>query len=120
MREYVHKGNDVFEIVDTVPLGYSIWNIGHNMPDGYLPFCRLSARQPFEGAQCVETDTLKAVKTEGAQIILAAVGRGAGNDLKSMERYLEKHPCPVPGTRVYSNVARIKKALPYLRELRYY
>lgn len=43
MREYVRKGNDVFEIVDTVPLGYSIWNIGHNMPDGYLPFCRLSA-----------------------------------------------------------------------------
>ena len=38
MREYLRKGNDVFEIVDTVPLGYSIWNIGHNMPDGYLPF----------------------------------------------------------------------------------
>lgn len=120
MSEYLRKDNDVFEIVDTVPLGYSIWNIGRNMPDGYLPFCRLCATQPFEGAQCIETDTLKAVKTEGAQTILAAVGRGAGDDLKSMERYLEKHPCPVPGTRVYSNVARIKKALPYLLELRYY
>ena len=82
MSEYLRKDNDVFEIVDTVPLGYSIWNIGRNMPDGYLPFCRLCAIQPFEGAQCIETDTLKAVKTEGAQTILAAVGRGAGNDLK--------------------------------------
>lgn len=74
MSEYLRKDNDVFEIVDTVPLGYSIWNIG----------------------------------------------RSAGNDLKSMERYLENHPHPVPGTREASNVARIQKALPYLRELRYY
>ena len=95
MSEYLRKDNDVFEIVDTVPLGYSIWNIGRNMPDGYLPFCRLCATQPFEGAQCIETDTLKAVKTEN-------------------------HPHPVPGTREFSNVARIQKALPYLRELRYY
>ena len=119
MCEYLRKGEDVFEIVDTVPLGYSIWNIGHNMPDGYLPFCRLCMEQPYEGAQYIERDTLKAIKTEGAQIILDAIGRGAGNDLKSMERYLQRHPNPVPGTRSAANVARIQKALPYLRELHY-
>lgn len=48
MREYLRKGNDVFEIVDTVPLGYSIWNIGHNMPDGFCP-----------SAGCVRNSPLK-------------------------------------------------------------
>lgn len=119
MREYLRKGTDVFEIVETVPLGYSIWNIGSNMPDGYLPFCRLKREQPFDGGQCIEEDTLKAVKTDGAQVILAAVGRGAGNDLPSMERYLKKHPVPKAGSREAANVERIKKAIPFLRELHY-
>ena len=42
-REYT------FELVDFVPLGYEIWNIGRNMAPGYLPLCRISARQPFQG-----------------------------------------------------------------------
>ena len=117
--EFLKVGEDIFEVLDIVPLGYKIWNIGRNMPDGYLPFCRLKAVQPFEGAQCVETDTLKAVRTEGAQVILAAVGRGAGDDLKSMESYLQKHPHPAPGSRAEANVERIKKAIPYLRALCY-
>lgn len=67
---------DTFEIVDFFPLGYSIWNIGKNMPDGYLPLCRLSQRQPFPGGRNIETDTLKAIKIDGAQTVLAAVDRG--------------------------------------------
>lgn len=117
--EFLKVGEDIFEVLNTVPLGYKIWNIGRNMPDGYLPFCRLKAVQPFEGAQCVETDSLKAVRNEGAQVILAAVGRGAGDDLKGMENYLQKHPHPAPGSRAEANVERIKKAIPYLRALRY-
>lgn len=117
--EFLKVGEDIFEVLNTVPLGYKIWNIGRNMPDGYLPFCRLKAVQPFEGAQCIETDSLKAVKTEGAQVILAAVGRGAGDDPKSLERYLQKHPHPAPGSRAEANVERIKKAIHYLRALRY-
>ena len=32
-----------FRLVDHIPLGYIIWNIGkHHMPEGYLPLCRLS------------------------------------------------------------------------------
>lgn len=117
--EFLKVGEDIFEVLDIVPLGYKIWNIGRNMPDGYLPFCRMKAVQPFEGARCVETDSLKAVRTEGAQVILAAVGRGAGDDLKGMEIYLQKHPHPAPGSRAEANVERIKKAIPYLRALRY-
>ena len=43
-----------FEIVDRVPLGYHVWNIGENMPDGYLPLCRLCASRPFEGATAID------------------------------------------------------------------
>lgn len=38
-----------FELVDRVPLGYSIWNIGENMADGYLPLCRLAAGAAISG-----------------------------------------------------------------------
>ena len=119
MAEFLKKDGDIFEVVEHVPLGYSIWNIGENMPAGYLPFCRLCANQPFEGAMCIEPDTLKAVKTEGAQTILAAVGRGAGDDLQGMLRYLKRHPHPAPNTRTAENVRRIKLAIPYLEALHY-
>ena len=74
-----------FELVDRVPLGYSIWNIGENMADGYLPLCRLAAVQPFPGGRSIEVDTLKAIKCEGAQEILAAAGWGP-ETLDEMER----------------------------------
>lgn len=65
-----------FELVDRVPLGYSIWNIGKNMADGYLPFCRLAAVQPFPGGRDIEVNTLKCHKCEGAQVILEAADGG--------------------------------------------
>ncbi len=30
-----------FEIVDTVDRSYRIWNIGHNMAEGYTPYCQM-------------------------------------------------------------------------------
>ena len=30
---------DTYEVVTEPPLGYIIWNIGDNAPEGYLPFC---------------------------------------------------------------------------------
>ncbi len=56
-----------FEIVDRVPLGYHVWNIGENMPDGYLPLCRLCASQPFEGATAIDPSTLKAIAQTAAR-----------------------------------------------------
>ena len=69
-------GEDVFELVNEVPLGYTVWNIGcksngGHMTDGYLPLCRMKRDQPFEGGRAIEPDTLKAIKIEGAQTILA-------------------------------------------------
>ena len=56
---------DTYEVVTEPPLGYIIWNIGDNAPEGYLPFCRLKFMQPFEGGREIESDTLKAMKRAG-------------------------------------------------------
>ena len=49
-----------YEIVNAVPLGYTVWNIGHPVAGEYLPLCRLSQHQPFPGGQSIDVDSLKA------------------------------------------------------------
>lgn len=44
-KTITHHGH-TFELVDHVPNGYLIWNIGENMIDGYLPLCILASDQP--------------------------------------------------------------------------
>lgn len=106
----ITSGQHEFELIDYVPSGYLVWNIGENMIDGYLPLCRLSAVQPFPGGRNVDVDTLKAIKTNSAQIILAAMGVGP-KTVKEMEDYIKKHPNKW-------GVDRMKKALPYMRQIK--
>ena len=106
----ITSGDLEFEIVDHVPPGYIVWNIGKNMIDGYLPLCRLAAVQPFPGGRSIETHTLKAIKTEHAQTILAAMSIGPGT-VKEMETYITKHPDKW-------GVDRMKTALPYMRQIK--
>lgn len=103
-----------FELVDHVPLGYSVWNIGENMADGYLPLCRLCAVQPFPGGRKIEVDTLKAIKCEGAQEILKVAGWGP-ETVEEMEKYIEKNK-DKPHRRY--EVERMKNALPYMRKIK--
>lgn len=119
-RETITVGKHTFEIVDFVPLGYEIWNIGNHMPDGYLPLCRLSSYQPFSDSRNIETDTLKAIKIEGAQIILDAVMHGAGFTLKEMELFVNRHKNVKPGTCAYDTTERCKKALPIMRQIKWH
>lgn len=114
----ITNGKLSFEIVDHVPLGYQIWNIGKNMVPGYLPLCRLKYLQPYEGARQIEVDTLKAIQTEGAQIILAAVG-GGENTIKAMEQYIQQHQKAENGSWEQFQVERMQKALPYMKQLRW-
>ncbi len=103
-----------FDLVDEIPLGYIIWNIGKNMVDGYLPLCRLRMRQPFPGGRCIEPDTLKAIKCKGAQIILAAIGYGPDTP-EEMEEYIAEHS----DDPVYArNILRMKDALPHMRKIK--
>ena len=106
-----------FELVEGYILGYRIWNIGTHMPEGYLPLCRLKDVQPFEGAAEVDTETLKAIKTEGAQLILDAVHAGTSS-ISSMEEYLEKHKNAAADTYERWHITRIERALPYMRKIK--
>lgn len=82
---------NTFELVDKVPLGYSVWPIGKNMAPGYLPLCRIDHfHQPFEGARRIDPTTLKAIRVDGAEYVLAAAIRGHGT-LKKVRRYINRH-----------------------------
>lgn len=109
--ETITSKHNTFEIVNHVPLGYQIWNIGKNMPDGYLPLCRV-----IPSMYRVEADTLKAIKIDGAQKILAAVG-GGENTIEKMERYIQKHQDAKSDTWEYLQVQRMKEALPVMRQI---
>lgn len=118
MKNYIESGKNKFLIVDFIPNGYQIWNIGKNMIDGYLPLCRLKSPQPFEGGCAIETESLKAIRTDGAQIILAAIGNGQ-NTPEKMKEYIKRYGNAKPGTYGRSQAEKMKKALPYMEALRW-
>ena len=103
-------GKHTFEIIDCVPPGYEIWNIGEHMIDGYLPLCSLALRQKFPGGRAIDVDSLKTIKTDGSQIILAAIGYGP-NTPETMERYIRKHNDYIS--------RRMKTALPYMKKIKW-
>ena len=103
-----YENTHEFELVDGVPLGYTIWNIGKNMIDGYLPLVQVGG---YDGCQ-VNTRTMKAIKIDGAQTILAAVGYGVYT-VKEMEAHIKKYEKSRP-----MEVERMKKALPIMRKIK--
>lgn len=104
----------VFELVDFVPRGYKIWNIGANMIDGYLPLCMpISA-----GSYSINPDTLKAIRIDGAQDVLAAIG-GGQNTIQAMEKYIKRYKDAKPGTYSYTQVKRMENALPIMRQIKW-
>ncbi len=114
-KKTITSKGDTFELVDYVPYGYIVWNIGKNMIDGYLPLCRLSAMQPFPGGRNIETDTLKAIKVDGAQTILAAIGWGPETP-DEMEAYIKKNST---NNDRRMEVERMKAALPIMRRIKW-
>lgn len=107
-----------FWLTDFVPSGHHIWNIGRNMLDGYLPLCILAGGQPFPGGMNIQLQSLKAIKCEGAQTILAAVGYGPETP-EEMEKFIEMHGRSKPGSRYCTAVQRMERALPYMRKIRW-
>ena len=104
---------DTYEVVAEPPLGYIIWNIGDNAPEGYLPFCRLKSMQRFKGGREIESDTLKAMKCDGAREILAAIGLGAETSAE-MKKFIKKitHTAKSAVT-----CERMRAAIPYLEKI---
>ena len=93
---------DTYEVVTEPPLGYIIWNIGDNAPEGYLPFCRLKFMQPFEGGREIESDTLKAMKCDGAETSA------------EMKEFIKKHE---RNPRRSWECERMRAAIPYLEKI---
>lgn len=108
--------SDIFEITDTVPNGYRIWNIGDNMPDGYLPLCQLKWIQPFEGAQEIDTHTLRAIPVANAQVILKAVGHGL-NTLPKMRQYVRRFEKHKPSKRILPYINICNEAIAALENI---
>lgn len=115
MCTMVYHGN-TYEVVDTWPLGYEIWQIGDNAPDGYVPLCRLKMVQPFDGARDIEPDTLKLIRSSGARAIMNAAHCGL-TTLARMETFLEQNRNAVKGTYEATLCHRVELALPHMREL---
>lgn len=113
--KYTHTTH-TYEIVEAIPLGYAIWNIGHCAPEGYLPLCRPAQNQPFPGGRRIEVETLKAIKMEGAEIVLAALGHGQ-DTLPEMEQYVKRYRNSKTSW-VQHRVELYRKAIPIMRKIK--
>lgn len=74
------RRTDTFEVVETFPAGYVVWNIGrHNFPyPGYVPLAR-PTDQPYH----IRLESLCAIKVRDEQTalrILEAAGQGEVNE----------------------------------------
>lgn len=115
-------GEDVFELVNEVPLGYTVWNIGcksngGHMTDGYLPLCRLKRDQPFEGGRAIEPDTLKAIKIEGADKVMKAFSLGFNTQEKMV--FYAKRFRNVKKPEIMRRVAICEAAIAVMRQLKW-
>ena len=61
-ESYLCERKDVFEIVEKIPAGFFVWNIGDNMGlDEYIPICKDLHPEDKEDFE-IDTTTLKAIK----------------------------------------------------------
>ena len=107
----IKSGNHEFEIIEYVPKGYVIWNIGANMIDGYLPICDADENHNDN------VETFKAFKFDGAQTILSAVSRGH-KTIEEMERYIKRY-ANSKGIVTQRHVEKLKKALPIMKKIKW-
>lgn len=81
---------DVFEIVEKIPAGFFVWNIGENMgTHEYIPVCEDLHPENKED-HCINLATLKAVKVapDEWEKLNKAASCGVGN-LKQAEKTLK-------------------------------
>ena len=58
----LYERKDVFEIVEKIPAGFFVWNIGENMgTDEYIPICEDLHPEDKDNYE-IKTSTLKAIR----------------------------------------------------------
>ena len=61
-ESYLCERKDVFEIVEKIPAGFFVWNIGDNIGlDEYIPICKDLYPEDKENFE-IDTTSLKAIK----------------------------------------------------------
>ena len=82
--------SNTYEVVDKIPYGFFIWNIGENMGDKeYIPIAELKSDKP-EDKYSINPNTVKAIKVgaDNAKILNKAVTWGI-NTLADAKRIIK-------------------------------
>ena len=77
----LYERKDVFEIVEKIPAGFFVWNIGENMgTDEYIPICEDLHPEDKDNYE-IKTSTLKAIKLsrEDVEALRKAASCGVNN-----------------------------------------
>ena len=82
--------NDVFEIVEKIPSGFFIWNIGENMGDDeYIPICEDLHPENKDNYE-INPDTVKAIKLSVEEVKALRKAASVGiNSKKAAEKALK-------------------------------
>ena len=99
----------IWENLHDVPVAWFVWNIGKNMPDGWLPLARCidSHNRPYD----IDPDSLIAVPIKEAQTILDGIGL-CGGSLEKMEKAINRNK-----EKGYKhNAERLEKAWQLLKQ----
>ena len=81
---------DIYKIVEKIPFGFYVWNIGENMgSDEYVPLCQ-DLHPEIKDDYSINRDTLKAIKLpkEEAGLLREAAGWGV-NSLETARKALK-------------------------------
>lgn len=78
----------IWENLHDVPGEWFVWNIGKNMPDGWLPLARCI--DPHNRPYDIDPNSLIAVPIKEAQTILDGTGL-CGGSLEKMEKTINKY-----------------------------
>lgn len=81
-----------FEVVEKIPSGFFVWNIGDNMVEGYIPIAE-SLRPGDKDCYEIRESTLKAIALDPAaiKILRAAAGWGI-TSVKAANRAIKRQP----------------------------
>ena len=61
-KSSLNERNDIFEVVEKIPAGFFVWNIGKNMgTDEYIPICEDLHPEDKDNYE-INTRTLKAIR----------------------------------------------------------
>ena len=82
--------NDVFEVVEKIPAGFFVWNIGENMGSNeYIPLAQDLHPEDKENYE-INTSTLKAIKLSREEVETLREAASVGiNSKKTAERALK-------------------------------